>query len=366
MSDGKNIDEVFDELKDNPVEYNRVFNEIQRGAVQAFIKTVSKDKWSEDAKKWIFGNVAPACEKAKDSGRIYIDGSKHMRELMKCGDTGAVELGDGKREASISFSTKSPITPMEYNVLRSIVTFYKAGQVTSGGCVYFTAGQMYRKIRHGAGSGSLPANRAPQKEIEKILEQLERRITMVFSEGAYAMIRLDAESVPFEGRTARLNILQYTPVDGTINGRNETLYIVNNLPVVCAITEQIRQGDLFPQKFLGIKKYNGKEWKKWNLTEQRINVRTALEMWVIQAYRARGAGKPISLMKPYADIVKESRTKDTLERRALAKAKEMAEVILEWWKQCKYIANWGVYSTTTEKERGVYIELRTDEELAVE
>lgn len=344
----------------------RFFSGLQRKAAQGVMQASSPDEWDAITKEWIFGNVAPACETARDNGYTYADGSKHLRALMKSGETGAVVLGDGVREASISFSTKAAITPMEYNVLRSIMAFYKAGQVTAGGNVYFTAGQMYRKIRHGAGSGSLPANRAPQKEIEKTLEQLERRITMSFSEGAFAWIRLDGENVRFEGRTARPNILQYTPIDGAINGKEETLYIINNLPVICAITEQINQGELLPQAYLGIQQHTGNGWRRWNLTEQRINVRTALELWVMQAYRAREAGKPISLKKPYADIMQESRTTDTNKGRALAKSKEAAAVVLDWWKHCGFIADWGVYSTTTEAERGVYIALQSDEEGAAQ
>lgn len=308
----------------------------------------------------LFDSVATHELEARDNGYTFADGSKHMRELMRTCNTGAVMLGDKLREASISFSTSSAITPMEYNVLRSIMAFYKSGQVTDEGNVYFTAGQMYRKIRHGAGSGSLPANRAPQKEIEKTLEQLERRITMHFSEGAFAWIKLDGENVRFEGRTARLNILQYTPIDGRLNGKEETLYIINNLPVICAITEQMNQGELLPQSYLGIQQATGKGWKRYYLTEKRINVRTVLEMWILQAYRARDARKVISLKKPYQDIMQESRSQDTNKARAIEDIKETVRIILDWWQHAGFIAGWGVYSTATERERGVYIELQED------
>lgn len=295
----------------------------------------------------------------KTGENSYTDASKHMRELMK-NPACTVKLSDDQHEeATIVFDSELPISPMEYNVLRSIVAFQEAGQTTASGAIYFTAQQLYRKIRGDAGRTSLSGDGRARQEIEKTLDGLDRRITMMFSKGAFTWIKLDGQAVKFEGTKARPKILEYTPIEGRIEGNAATLYIVHNLPIISAITKQLGHGETIPQRLLAIKKKNGDKWGRFTLNEARIAIRTSLEMFVWQAIRARQAERPrrVSLKKPYADILTESRITDKNKSRTLQKVKETTAVILEYWKHEGVIADWGVYSTKTDKERGIYITL---------
>lgn len=282
---------------------------------------------------------------AKDSGRSVTDQSLLTKMLLKKEDTGVVVLGnkDGI-EKKARAHTNGRLTLMEYNILRSILSYQLDNNVEKGGEIIVSASQLYNKMRRGAGSGKV--NKSQQTEIHKIMLGLERRIDIWLSEPTGAWLGLDALKMS-------PNILVFTPAEGYINGqRTEYYYTIYNVGLLHEIAYRAGQIERIPQKVLAIEEYKGEKWKRWTLSEKRIKLRTVLELFYYQIMRTPHI---ISNKKPYADIFADCDIKSHREEQK--RAKEDIAVILNYWQHIGLIDDWSEYGNS----RGIEIRINRGE-----
>lgn len=277
---------------------------------------------------------------AKDSGRSVTDQSLLTKMLLKKEDTGTVVLGkkDGiEKQGRAQISGR--LTLIEYNILRSILSYQFDNEVEKGGEITVSASQLYNKMRRGAGSGKV--NKSQQREIHNVMLGLERRIQIWLNEPASAWLGINEE------RRKNMRILHFDYDEGLINGqRTEYYYTVYNVGLLHEIAYKAGQIERIPQEVLAIEEYKGEKWKRWTLSEKRIKLRTVLELFYYQIMRSPHI---ISNKKPYADIFADVEGIKT--RADVQRAKADIAVILNYWLHIGLINGWNEYGNS----RGVEI-----------
>ena len=278
---------------------------------------------------------------AKDSGRSVTDQSLLTKMLLKKEDTGIVTLGtkDGiEKQGRAQISGR--LTLIEYNILRSILSYQFDNEVEKGGGITVSASQLYNKMRRGKGSRKV--NKSQQAEIHNYMLGLERRIQIWLNDPASAWLGINEE------RRKNMRILHFDYDEGVINGqRTEYYYTIYNVGLLHEIAYRAGQLERIPQEVLAIEEYNGEKWKNWTLSEKRIKLRTVLELFYYQLMRVqRGI---VSNKKPYADIFAEVEGIKT--RADVKRAKEDIAVILNYWQHIGLFASWREYGNS----RGIEI-----------
>lgn len=283
---------------------------------------------------------------AKDSGRSVTDQSLLTKMLLKKEDTGIVVLGkkDGiEKQGRAQISGR--LTLIEYNILRSILSYQFDNEVEKGGEITVSASQLYNKMRRGAGSGKV--NKSQQREIHNVMLGLERRIQIWLNEPASAWLGINEE------RRRNMRILQFDYDEGLINGqRTEYYYTIYNVGLLHEIAYRAGQIERIPQEVLAIEEYKGEKWKRWTLSEKRIKLRTVLELFYYQIMRSPHI---ISNKKPYADIFADVEGIKT--RADVQRAKADIAVILNYWQRIGLIDGWNEYGNS----RGVEIRINRGE-----
>lgn len=271
---------------------------------------------------------------AKDSGRSVTDQSLLTKLLLKNDDTGVVVLGnkDGIEKKARAQIAGGRLTLIEYNILRSILSYQFDNAVEKGGEITVSASQLYRKMRRGSGSGKV--HKTQQAEIHNYMMQLERRVKIWLDDPASAWLGLDEE------RRKNMRILHFDYDEGYINGqRTEYYYTIYNVGLLHEIAFRAGQIERIPQEILAVREYRGESWKDWTMSEKRIKLRTVLELFYYQLMRTRSG--IISNKKPYSDIFAEV---DEIKTRAdIRRAKDDIAVILNYWQHIGLFASWKEY-----------------------
>ena len=281
----------------------------------------------------------------KDSGQSVTDQSLLTKMLLRKEDTGLVTMGnkDGiEKQGRAQISGR--LTLIEYNILRSILSYQFDNGAERGGEITVTASQLYNKMRRGAGSGKV--NKSQQIEIHKTMIGLERRIQIWLNDPASAWLGMGEE------RRKNMRILHFDYDEGIINGqRAEFYYTIYNVGLLHEIAYRAGQLERIPQAVLAIEEYKGERWKSWTLSEKRIKLRTVLELFYYQILRTPSI---ISNKKPYADIFDEVEGIKT--RADVQRAKADIAVILNYWQHLGMIASWNEYG----RARGIEIHLKRE------
>ena len=271
--------------------------------------------------------------KAKDSGQNYMNSSPVVREMLKRenNDNGKeIYLGTSPitGEEAIFSLIDGYITPYEKEIIECITKFRRDGQVTQEGRIYFTLGQLYRAMRHGAGT-SRPTE--PQKKsLAESMEALKRDIVFKINEPLKVWGGFSATGGAYP-------IISFAKLDGTINGNREILYLISNdLNIVNDISERLFMGQTVSQEVKAIKKRG----RAWNLTAGRIAIRQTLQDFVFNYIRARRMGKNFSPQMPYETIF--AACDIGSHRQTIARAKEDIATILDHW-QSMGIITWSEY-----------------------
>lgn len=91
----------------------------------------------------------------QDSGNNFINQSAATKALVNR-EKGEIYLGTNPEsgEAAIMQLISGYITPYEKELLECVSKFKYDGQITENGKIWFTLGQLYRALRHGAGTTS--------------------------------------------------------------------------------------------------------------------------------------------------------------------------------------------------------------------
>lgn len=257
------------------------------------------------------------------------------------------------------------LTPYEKEIIESVTKFKLDGQVTKKGQIVFTLGQLYRALRHG------PNTQSPTKERKQALLQTliklsadERKIGFKIND--YLKIWGD-----FETNGGRLRILSFDEYNGRIRGQEDTLIVMDETPILCALAENLNMWEPIPQTVKAIKQHrytmelkeplrvgaktiikrsfatnedrikfckkyhistedikeHGESSKTWDLTENRIALRSVLLDFVYSYIRARDVNSNHSNKLPYATIFKRCNI-NTNSRETVKRAKADIGVIM--------------------------------------
>ena len=279
----------------------------------------------------------------KDSGQSVTDQSLLTKLLLQKEDTGVIAIGNknGIEKQGRAQITGNKLSLIEYNILRSILSYQLDSGTERGGEITVSASQLYNKMRRGKGSGKV--NLSQQQQIHAYMLGLERRIQIWLNDPASAWLGIAEE------RRKNVRILHFDYDEGYINGnRTEFYYTIYNVGLLQEIAYRAGQLERIPQEILAIEEKNGGKWKRWTLSEKRIELRTVLELFLFQLLRSNTT---ISNKKPYADIFAAI---DSIKTRAdIKRAKEDIATILNYWQELGLFASWREYGNS----RGIEIEL---------
>ncbi|MBC9706309.1 MAG: hypothetical protein H9W81_15295 [Enterococcus sp.] len=279
----------------------------------------------------------------KDSGDSVTDQSLLTKLLLQKEDTGIVTIGkkDGIEKQGRAQIEGGKLTPLEYNVIRSIVSYQLDSEALTDKKISITASQIHRKMRRGKGSGKV--SKAAQKKIHAAMLGLERRMQIWLNDPASAWLGVTEE------RRRNMRILHFDYDDGYINGQHtEYYYTIYNVGLLQEIAYKAGQLERIPQEVLAIEENTGEKWKSWLLTDQRIDLRTALEIFLYQLLRSNTT---ISNKKPYLDIF--SFCEVGSHRETQKRAKDDIATILNYWQHLELFESWNEYG----KGRGIEIHL---------
>lgn len=322
----------------------------------------------------------------KDSGNSFAINDPVTKALLK-GERGDILLGTSDTgEAAVFSIIDGFITPYEKDIAESISKFKLDGQVTERGKVYCTLGQLYRAMRHGAGTQSPTQS---QKEAllaaVKAMAQEDRKIAFELSD--YLKIWGG-----FETDGGRLRIVSFDEFKGRIRGQKDWLLVFDETPIICAISERLRMGEIIPQSVKAIQQQRfyleykkptksgrpttrrsfssneerktfckrngltnadivsyGEELQPYALSEQRIAIRQTIFTFVFSYLRARTVGKPHSNKLPFSAIWERCGC-NVGTRQQLKQNKEIVAVICEHLKREGVITAWSEYKNTGSKK----------------
>ena len=292
---------------------------------------------------------------AKDSGRNWANTSPVIPALFNNQTAIAVKdiyLGTNTEtgEAAIFSLLDGYITPYENEIIECITKFRKDGQITEAGQIYFTGGQLFRAMRHGA--KSTRPTEAQKKALDNALEALRRDITFKFNEP----LRVWGD---FIGKGGTYPILNFSRVWGRkINGNeSDTMYFISSdMNIVNDISERLHMGQSVSQEVKGILK----DGKAWRLYDRQINLRNYLFNRVISYIGARRAGKNFSPCIPYENIFTACNV--STHRETQKRAKNDIAVILNYWQSIGIISSWKEY-TNADSTKPDGVEIRAAKEV---
>lgn len=354
------------EIKDKEAEQRRLnmllalsdparIDEIVKDFTPEAAQTVREDLQAlyEDTKAEVLESFT-----AKDSGRNYINTSPVTRELLKHGKHTEIMLGNNPDtgETAIFSLLDGYITPYEKEIIECITKFRKDGQITENGNIMFTLSQLFRAMRHGAGTTRVTAEQ--KKALAADMEALRRDV--VFKLNDYLKVWGG-----FKTNGGAFPLISFAKLFGKLNGQEEILYIVSNdMNIVNDISERLHMGQTVSQEVKAIKK-DGKPWK---LSSGRIVLRQTLQDFVFSYIRARRVGRNYSPQLPYKRIFEACEIAQTYEnRKKIARCKEDIATILNYWKELEIIASWQEYTNAdSKKPDGVEIRICKDVLQAIE
>lgn len=221
------------------------------------------------------------------------------------------------------------ITPYEKEIIESIAKFKADGQTTERGKTWFTLGQLYRAMRHGAGTTS--PLKTQKETLLQALNELERPERKIF----YSLNEAVQTWGGFDKIGGRIRVISFDEEYGKYRGQEDILIILDNTPIICEIAERLKMVETIDQSIKAIITYKeGQKPRKWNLTENRIALRSVILDFVYTYIRARAANKCQSNKLPYKKIFELCKI-DTKSRETTKRAKKDIAVILEHLKRCE-------------------------------
>ena len=330
----------------------------------------------------------------KESDDNYINDSPIIKALVRK-EKGEYNLGINKEtgEAAIFTLIDGYVTPYEKEILECVSKFNIDGQVTENGKTFFTLGQLYRSLRHGKGTQS--PTKEQRAELLVALTELsrpERKLSFVIND--YLKVWGG-----FETNGGRIRIVSFDELYGKYRGQEDILIVLDETPVLCMLSQNLRMGELIDQSIKAIKqprytlefkqetktgkpitkrsfssneqrqefcKKNGITKKDivkaecklqpYSLTENRISIRSVLFSFVFSYIRATTAGKTHSNKLPYKTIWERCGLSN--DSNQIKRDKEAIFVILDHLKRERVISSWKEYANKgSRKANGIEIKI---------
>lgn len=330
----------------------------------------------------------------RDSGQSFYNASPVLKQMLS-GEQGKAEIVLGTNnetgEAAIFTLLSGYITPYEKEVIECVSKFKLDGQLTDKGKIWFTVGQLYRAMRHGAGTQSpTKEQRAALMDALTELSKPERKLTFKLNDYLKTW-------GGFETNGGRVRLIGFDELFGKIRGQEDILIILDDTPIICAVAENLHMWEPIPQAVKAIKQErytltyiaaDGKEKnrsfatnearqkfckktgltgkdiiahdvqaKAWALSENRIALRTVLLSFVYSYLRARESGARISNKLSYAQIFERCGVSENREEQK--RAKEYIAIILNHFvKTVDGLNSWTEYTNKgSTKPDGVQISI---------
>lgn len=346
----------------------------------------------------------------RDSGQNFINDSPVVKELIKRITPQAqrskseIVLGTNTEtgEPAIFTLLGGYITPYEKEVIECVSKFKLDGQLTEKGRVWFTLGQLYRAMRHGAGTAR-PTPEQKQALLQCLIKLSNDDRKLTFKLNEYLKVWGG-----FETNGGRLRIIGFDELFGKIRGQEDILILLDDTPVICAVAENLQMWEPIAQEVKAIQQrrytlelkepiqIGGKPAKKrsfatneervkfckkygitsadiesysdsvkpWALSDNRIALRSVILSFVYSYIRARAAGKPHSNKLPYSAIFERCEV-DTNSPETVKRAKNDIGVIMNHLTACQHIKelkSWGEYTNKgSKKPDGIEISLKLPE-----
>lgn len=335
----------------------------------------------------------------RDSGRAFVNTSPVIKNLI-AREAGEIKLGINEEtgETAIFTLLDGYLTPYENEVIACIAKFWLDKQVTKEGNIYHSLGQLYRAMRHGAGTQS--PTKQQREALLETLNGLERKMTFKLND--YLKIWGG-----FETNGGRVPFLSFSEFFGKMRGQEDLLILHSNISVVSLLAKNLHMYERPNQELIGIKttrytlelkeplQIGGKPVKKrsfatnedrvkfcrkygitrsqiadfgeiskpWAISENRIELRNTLQYFATNYIRARAAGKLHSNKLPYSIIFE--RCKVT-HHEAIKRAKADIAIILDHFVKCGEMPElkaWSEYKNKNSREAdGIQIFLQLPEE----
>lgn len=338
-----------------------------------------------------------------DSGENIINQSRATKALIKR-EAGEIILGTNieSGEAAIMQIISGYITPYEKEILECISKFKHDGQTTENGKIWFTLGQLYRALRHGAGT-TRPQIEQKEALLAALTELSKPERKLNFKLNDYLKIWGG-----FETNGGKIRILSFDELYGKIRGQEDILIIMDNTPFICAIAENLKMYEVINQNIKSIKEIhytlvlkepiqiNGKtvrkrsfktdrdreifckknkisnaniekcskELKPFPLSENRIALRAVILDFVYGYIRARAINRQYSNKLPYSFIYEVCKI-DIKSREIIKRTKADIAVILNHLVSCSELPElkaWKEYTNKhSKKADGIQIFLQLPE-----
>lgn len=325
-----------------------------------------------------------------DSGLTVINKSPATRALMD-GKAGAVYFGTnpetGNRAEVIIKS--GFLSVYEKEVLECISKFKLDGQTTGNGKIWFTLGQLYRALRHGAGTQS------PTAEQKNALLQQLVELSSDSRKMEFKLTEALKTWGGFEATGGRVRLIGFDELYGKIRGQEDVLIILDQTPVLNALAENVFMYERPPQEVKAISQHrytltlkepvqiNGKNVKRRSFTsnearrafckkhgitaaniadygeekkpaalsENRIALRGYLQSFVFGYISARAVGALYSNKMPYSQIFEACKI-NTSSRESVKRAKEFIALVLDHYVACEElpeVKSWTEYTNKGSK-----------------
>lgn len=322
-----------------------------------------------------------------DSGLNVINNSPVIKSLItqKYGD---ISLGTNEEtgEQAIFTLLDGYITPYEQEIIECISKFKLDGQQTEGGKTWLTLGQLYRAMRHGAGTIA-PKKKQKEELLKALISLSDDSRKLNFKLNNYLKVWGG-----FETNGGRLRIIGFDELYGKIRGQEETLIVLDNTPIICAVAENLHMYERVEQKVKSVqthkytlslktpimingkpvkkrsfnlnadrvkfcKKYGitrdqieeyGDESKPWALSDSRISLRNFIYTFAFSYIRARAAGSLHENKLNYNVIFE--RCGVASHHETIKRAKKDISIILDHLiNTVPELKAWGVYKNKGEK-----------------
>lgn len=329
----------------------------------------------------------------RDNGLNVVDESLFTKKLLERTKREKLVIGQNPEtgETAILTIIDGYLDPYEKEILECICKFKLDGRVTPGGQIYFTLNDLYRALRHGAGTIS-----PQQEQKEALLEALnelvrpERRIAFKTNEYLREWTGIEGGKFPI--------LKTFSELYGRKNRGQEVevLILLDETPVITQLTERLNTWEQIPQAVKGIQQRrftleykdgdksrkrtfatnaqrrafclkngitgdaitaHGETVKPWTLTAQRIGLRAVILSFVFEYIRARAAGKNCSDKKPYRMIFERCGISDNREEQKRAKA-DIAVILDHLVNTVPELRSWQTYTNKgSTKPDGVQISI---------
>ena len=296
--------------------------------------------------------IAAGFQNSQDTGLANFEDNPFFKELVRRETKGQQEA-----ETTISIARSNDMTIRsgelsiyESEILNNLAKCKREGfQTLKSGECFLSLGQLYKWISGGAKDSLSDVQRA---ELMEALRAMRRRSISYTTEEHLADVlgvEIPGELSGFKVKEADEQLLTCDFYTGEIKGQTATVIVFKFARVINRMLDVFPWYETTSEAVKRIQYTRNGLLKDWNLTKERIELRTSILRFAFSYIRARTAGKPYSNRKPYADIFEECKIDTTHRQKKKRKIEDIA-VILNHLQRIGLISSWEEYTNRGSKK----------------